>query len=160
MPSILVAEPVLPQEFVLPAGCLSVMTELEMYTGDLPAEHGTNTTESVLVIEDNRKEPVICRSITLLLAGLWKPHVELGEYVAAGATLGIISSVTGREETEVKANQTGMVLVLRTFCRVAQEEFLAVILEPQSEEDRQIMQEISTHQPQFMHSVSLKQLID
>ncbi|MCA9039916.1 MAG: succinylglutamate desuccinylase/aspartoacylase family protein [Planctomycetaceae bacterium] len=143
-------------------GCLNILQELNLLQGDLPTiDHGTAKEHVQLTIEDDREGAGHMQvNHPAPIGGLWKPEVELGHFVQEGDCLGRISSPTGEQGTEIFANQTGMVLVLRTYCRVDKEEFLAVILEPSSAQESEIMREISTHQPRFMHSVSLKQLID
>ncbi|QDU81120.1 Succinylglutamate desuccinylase / Aspartoacylase family protein [Polystyrenella longa] len=143
-------------------GCLNVLHELQLLEGDAPRlDPGTSREFVQLTIEDDREQAGHMQiNHPASRAGLWTPEVELGSYVEKGERLGTIASADGKQQSEVVANQTGLVLVLRTFCYVAQEEFLAVILEPPTEEAGSMMQQISKHQPLFMHSVSLNQLLD
>jgi hypothetical protein len=63
------------------------------------------------------------------LTGYFEPAVQLGEHISAGAPLGTVSDLLGEKQEVVPAEQTGLVLVLKTFPRVEQEDALAVILE-------------------------------
>lgn len=144
-------------------GCLQVMQHLEMLDSDfaIPQFPSALENEVTLIIEDNRPESghmQICHPAPQ--AGFFAPSVELGQFVETGDLLGTVSDVLGDKELSVNANQTGMVLVLRTFCRVEQNEALAVILEPRTESDRLKMLEISKRQPELTVPLRLNQLLD
>jgi predicted deacylase len=70
-------------------------------------------------------------------SGFFEAAVRPGETVAIGQPLGTIRDVLGQQTSVVPALQPGIVLVLRTFSRVAQGESLAVILETERNADAQ-----------------------
>ncbi|MAT15830.1 MAG: succinylglutamate desuccinylase [Planctomyces sp.] len=143
-------------------GCLNVLHELGMLRGEPPRfDPGTASEFVTLTIEDDRENAGHMQvQHPAPMSGLWIPEVELGAFVKTGDRIGTISSPAADVQREIVSSQTGLVLCLRTFCRVDEGEFLAVILEPRSESDVAVMQQISTQQPLFMHSVSLRQLIN
>ncbi len=106
------------------AGCISVMSELGLL--DLPVEQ-----KPILHhIEDDRKESGHLQLQNHApVAGFFEPAVQLMERVEIGDPLGTICSVGGDESTTVAADQTGLIIGLRTLPYVEKEEWLAVILE-------------------------------
>lgn len=105
-------------------GCLSVLSELGML--DVPVEQ-----KPILYhIEDDREESGHLQLQNHApVEGFFEPAVELMDQVQVGDELGSICSVMGNEETSVIANQTGVILGLRTLPYVEKGEWLAVILE-------------------------------
>ena len=61
-------------------------------------------------------------------AGFFEPCVALGDVVERGETLGHVVDATGSQRLAAVAEQSGRVLLLRSFPRVAREDTLAVIL--------------------------------
>ncbi len=61
------------------------------------------------------------------VTGLFEPAVKLGQGVEAGALLGTVTDATAAHD--VRSQQTGIVLVLRTFSRVIEGESVGVVLE-------------------------------
>ncbi|MFP6619660.1 MAG: M14 family metallopeptidase [Pirellulaceae bacterium] len=105
-------------------GCLNVMQSLEMIDHEPPASRIRH------IVEDRRENSghmQICHRSPL--TGYFEPAVQLGEHISAGAPLGTVSDLLGEKQEVVPAEQTGLVLVLKTFPRVEQEDALAVILE-------------------------------
>ncbi|MDE0734200.1 MAG: M14 family metallopeptidase [Pirellulaceae bacterium] len=105
-------------------GCLNVMESLEMIDHEPPASRIRH------IVEDRRENSghmQICHRSPL--TGYFEPAVQLGEHITAGAPLGTVSDLLGEKREVVSAEQTGLVLVLKTFPRVEQEDALAVILE-------------------------------
>ena len=105
-------------------GCLNVMESLEMIDHEPPASRIRH------IVEDRRENSghmQICHRSPL--TGYFEPAVQLGEHITAGAPLGTVSDLLGEKREVVLAEQTGLVLVLKTFPRVEQEDALAVILE-------------------------------
>ena len=105
-------------------GCLNVMQSLEMIDREPPASRIRH------IVEDRRENSghmQICHRSPL--TGYFEPAVQLGEHITAGAPLGTVSDLLGEKQEIVPAEQTGLVLVLKTFPRVEQEDALAVILE-------------------------------
>ena len=105
-------------------GCLNVMGELAMLDRQPPA------TNSQMVVEDNRPNAGIMQiQNPSPTTGFFEPSVTLGQKVSAGDPLGTITDILGTEVSTVRSQQSGIVLVLRTFSRVLQGETLGVILE-------------------------------
>lgn len=105
-------------------GCLNVMALLEMIDRAVPAGRVKHT------IEDPRPDSghmQVCNPSPV--TGLFEPAVELGQPIRAGELLGTVIDVIGTECREIRAHQTGIVLVLRTYPRVRQGESVGVILE-------------------------------
>jgi predicted deacylase len=106
------------------AGCLNVMALLEMIDAEVPPCRVEHT------IEDPRADSghmQICNPAPL--TGHFEPAVELGQRVAAGELLGTVTDILARSCCEIRAQQSGIVLVLRTFPRVLAGESVGVILE-------------------------------
>ncbi|MDA0657872.1 MAG: succinylglutamate desuccinylase/aspartoacylase family protein [Planctomycetota bacterium] len=106
-------------------GCLQVMSELKM----LP-HIDRQPLQEPLVVEDARPSSghlQICNPAPC--TGYWRRCVELDQQVGRGDKLGTISDVLGDNLLPILAEQTGIVIVLRTYPRVFQGDALAVILE-------------------------------
>jgi predicted deacylase len=105
-------------------GCLNVMAELGML--DRPRPESRIEYE----VEDHRESAGHMQICNLSpMTGFFEPAVEVGQRVAKGDLLGVVCDVLGEQRCEVRSSQTGIVLVLRTFCRVAEGDSLGVILE-------------------------------
>ncbi|WP_417392800.1 succinylglutamate desuccinylase/aspartoacylase family protein [Gimesia sp.] len=105
-------------------GCLSVLEELQMLESSIERK------SPLYHIEDERNQSGHLQlHNNALVAGFFEPAVKLMDRVQAGDALGTISSVLGEQSTTVSANQTGLILGLRTLPYVEQNEWLAVILE-------------------------------
>ena len=65
------------------------------------------------------------------VAGYFETNVKLGDAVRQGDHLGTIYPLDGSAPAVVKATQSGIVLVLRTFPRVHAGESVGVVLEIQ-----------------------------
>src|SRR5690606_26078231 len=108
-------------------GCLNVAAELEMI--DRPR----STVQTRYVVEDARRESGHLQiQHPAPVEGFFESAVVLGQAVAQGETLGVVVDLLGSDCHEVQAAEGGMVLLLRTFPRVALGDTLAVIL-PTSE---------------------------
>ena len=104
-------------------GCWSVMNELGMV--DFQRPHDRNR----YFIEDARPgaghlqirhpSPV---------DGFFEAAVELGDDVEAGESLGEVSDIVGKEHHTILAEESGIVIVLRTFPRVRQGESVGVVM--------------------------------
>lgn len=107
-------------------GCLKVMAEFDILT-----EHP----KSELLgddhcIEDPREQSghmQICHPCPI--SGYFKTAVQLGGKIEAGAPLGRIFPTGGGKPVDVKSNESGRVIVLRTCCSVKKDDALAVVLE-------------------------------
>jgi len=105
-------------------GCLNVMALLGML--DLPAARS----RVEIVIEDPRSNSGhMQRCYPAPADGCFEPNVELGQPIAAGQSLGSVVDPLGEERHEVLAEQTGLIIVLRTLSSVRRGDSLAVILE-------------------------------
>jgi uncharacterized protein len=105
-------------------GCLNVMALLEMIDASVPACRVEHT------VEDPRPDSghmQVCNPSPL--TGFFYPAVELGQRVRAGDLLGTVTDVLGAASCEIRSQQTGLVLVLRTFACVLAGETVGVILE-------------------------------
>lgn len=112
------------------AGCLSVMAELGML--DRPGRESRVR----LTVEDPRPESghlQICNPAPI--TGLYEPAVALGDELRAGDSLGdVVNPLTGERRTVI-SQQSGLVIVLRTFPRVMKGESVGVVLEYPVTED-------------------------
>jgi len=105
-------------------GCLNVMAELDMLDREQPAsrvEHAVNDfRESAGHMQIRNPAPI---------TGFFEPSVQLGGTVNAGEPLGTVSDILGDNVISARSQETGTVIVLRTFSRVFAGDTLAVILE-------------------------------
>jgi predicted deacylase len=114
------------------AGCLNVMGSLGMLDRVQPAS------DVEFEIEDPRPNSGhLQRHHPSPGDGCFEPAVQLGQLVAAGDLVGRLVDPLGRGPRDIRAEQAGRVLVLRTFPAVKQGDSLAVILE--------------THRPSLEH---------
>jgi len=106
------------------AGCLNVMSELGMLNRQQPPSR------IKILVEDSRPDSghMQIRNQSPL-NGLFLPQVELGGFIEAGAPLGTVSDVLGENVVTIAAQETGIVICLRTFSCVHEGDALAVILE-------------------------------
>jgi len=105
-------------------GCLNVMAELGMLEREIPEFNPD------YLIEDPRPNSghmQVCNPSPI--EGYFDPAVQLGQKISAGEPLGTVSDYLGENSIEMVSEQTGIVLVLRTFPRVHKGETVAVILE-------------------------------
>jgi predicted deacylase len=105
-------------------GCLNVMALLDMLERPQPASRIEH------VVEDPRTGSGHMQvQNPAPVTGFFEPHVQLGDRIAAGDSLGAVLDVTGETAVDIPADRSGLVLGLRTFPRVLQGESVAVILE-------------------------------
>lgn len=105
-------------------GCLNVMGVLGMLDRAQPE----NRVEHV--IDDTRPSAgfmQICNPSPI--TGFFEPAVTPGEIVEKGQALGTVCNVLGDDRRVVAAENSGIVLVLRTFPRVREGETLGVVAE-------------------------------
>jgi len=106
------------------AGCLNVMGHLGMIDRDQPASR------IEYVVEDERKNSGYMQiQNPAPFDGFFDPAVSLGQRVAAEETLGTVTDVLGDRVETVRAQQAGIVLTLKTFSRVNQDDGLVVVVE-------------------------------
>jgi predicted deacylase len=107
------------------AGVLRVMDRLGM--GVEPA----GTEAECEVVEDARPDSGHMQiAHPAPLTGFLRWKAELGDRVSAGETLAEIETVDGAERAEVKAGESGRLVVIREFPRVNQGDAVAVIAAP------------------------------
>jgi uncharacterized protein len=105
-------------------GCLNVMGMLDMLDREQPASRVERTVddfrESAGHMQIRNPAPI---------TGFFEPSVQLGDEVKVGEPLGTVSDLLGENVVSVASQETGTVIVLRTFSRVHVGDTLAVILE-------------------------------
>ncbi len=105
-------------------GCLNVMGLLEMIDHDVPPCRVEHT------VEDSRPDSghmQVCNPSPM--TGFFEPAVRLGQRMEAGERIGTVTDALGTTSHEIRAQQAGIVLVLRTFARVLEGESVGVILD-------------------------------
>jgi predicted deacylase len=106
------------------SGCLNVMAALAMLDRTAPI----SAVETV--VEDSRPQSghlQICNPAPM--DGFFEPAVKLGDRVQPGDMLGTVCDSLGRHNMTIQSQQAGIVLMLRSFPRVAAGDSVAVILE-------------------------------
>ncbi|WP_437193153.1 succinylglutamate desuccinylase/aspartoacylase family protein [Planctomicrobium sp. SH527] len=105
-------------------GCLQVMSELGMYAYPAPLNRVTT------IVHDSRSESgVLQKNYPAEVAGLFEPVVRLKDEVKSGDLIGWIHRFDGNDSSPIKANQNGMILLLRAIPSVKHGDCLAVVLE-------------------------------
>ena len=105
-------------------GCLNIVGSLGMIEHEQPASQVSH------VVEDPRENSgylQICHRSPM--TGYFDPAVQLGDHITSGAPLGTVCDAAGKTRKVILAEQTGLVIVLKSFPRIRQDESLAVILE-------------------------------
>ncbi|MBC7966636.1 MAG: succinylglutamate desuccinylase/aspartoacylase family protein [Fuerstia sp.] len=105
-------------------GCLNVMSELGMLDRARPASRIAHVVEDA---QPHAGHMQVCNPSPV--TGYFETHVKLGDAVRQGDALGTIYPLDGSAAAVVKATQSGIVLVLRTFPRVHAGESVGVVLE-------------------------------
>lgn len=134
------------------AGCLNVMTHLGVRernsAQDVPHSNASNVR---WMVEDPRPNSGHMQRCNPAPAdGCFEAEVELGTSVVAGQLLGQVVDPLGTSRHEVRANESGLVLVLRTFPAVKKGDSLAVILDTSyavNSPTAQAPEEISAQRP-------------
>ncbi len=108
------------------AGCLNVMLELGMLDRERP---GSRIAHFVEDDQPNAGHMQVCNPAQV--TGYFETNVKLGDTVRPNDPLGTIYPLDGGTPAVVKATQSGIVLVLRTFPRVHAGESVGVVLEIQ-----------------------------
>lgn len=105
-------------------GCRNVMGILGMIDRALPASRVRQT------VEDSRSETGHMQIQNLSpIEGFYEPAVALGDAIRVGDLLGTVTDTLGDKVVEIRSQQDGIVLVLRTFSRIGAGESCGVILE-------------------------------
>lgn len=105
-------------------GCWNVMGELGMIDFKRPHDH------TRYFVEDARPDAghmQICHPSPV--DGFFEAAVELGDYVEAGESLGEVSDLLGKEHHPILAENSGVMIVLRTFPRVREGESVGVVMD-------------------------------
>lgn len=105
-------------------GCLNVMAEFGMIDRAQPASRIEH------VVEDPRSGSghlQVCNPSPM--DGYFDAAVALGDPIAIGDLLGTVCDPLGGESQEIRAEQAGYLLVLRTFPRVRKGESVGVVME-------------------------------
>jgi predicted deacylase len=105
-------------------GCLNVMAELSMLDSQQPASRVKHVVEND---DPGSGHMQVCNPSPE--TGLFEARVKLGDHVNAGQTIGIVREAFSTEEHAMKADKTGIVIVLRTFPRVRKGESVGVVVE-------------------------------
>ena len=107
-------------------GCIAVMIEFGM----LEKPDDRQPSRNPLTVEDHRPESghmQVCNPSPI--KGLFKPTAQLGQSVESGDLLGIVIDPSTGEEQKVFFDQSGAVIVIRSYPQVDEGDALAVILE-------------------------------
>lgn len=105
-------------------GCRNVLVEMGML-----AAHGKPAFEP-LVVEDPRPNSGHMQiNHPAPMEGFFNCAVRLGQRVRPGDPLGTVTNLLGDRTESVVASQSGLLIVLRTFSRVAAGDSLGVVLE-------------------------------
>jgi predicted deacylase len=105
-------------------GCLNVMGMLGMIERTQPPSRVEH------VVEDDRPDSghmQVCYPSPM--TGFFEPAVGLGDAIKKGDLFGTVADVLGNDVRTVPAEQSGIVLTLRTFTRVLEGDSLGVIVE-------------------------------
>lgn len=105
-------------------GCLNVMSELGMLNRERPASRIDHFVEDA---QPNAGHMQICNPSPA--TGYFETNVKPGDAVRTGDPLGTVFPLDGSPPMHIKAIQSGIVLVLRTFPRVQAGESVGVVLE-------------------------------
>lgn len=105
-------------------GCLNVMTELGMLSRKKPENRIQHVIENP---SPNSGHMQICNPAPC--SGYFQTSLQLGDPIQAGELIGKVFPLDHGEPQPIYATQSGIVLVLRTFPRVLQNESVGVVLE-------------------------------
>ncbi len=105
------------------AGCVNVLIELGMYDGDRAAAPVPQR-----VIEDARDRAGVLQIQHPSPAdGFFAPEVSLGHAVAAGQRIGSVVGLLGEPLAEIRAAETGIVIMLRAWRHVSRGDALVAL---------------------------------
>ena len=105
-------------------GCLNVMAELGMLDRDAPPNRVS------YVVEDTKPgsgHMQVCNPAPC--TGYFHTSLRPGDRIRSGDVMGVVFPLDQTEPMPILAEQSGIVLVLRTFPRVQQDDSIGVILE-------------------------------
>ena len=105
-------------------GCLNVMACLKMIDRDQP------DTRIEYVVEDERENAGYMQiQNPSPIEGFFEPAVMLGQRVEPGDLIGTVCDVLGDRVETVRAMQAGIILSIKTFSHLNQDDGLAVVLD-------------------------------
>jgi predicted deacylase len=105
-------------------GCLNVMSELTMLERTRAISLVKHRVENHQPASGHMQ---VCNPSPV--TGFFAPQVKLGDIIEAGDVLGSVHPMDGGAPVNMRSNQTGIVLVLRTFPRVHAGESVGVIMD-------------------------------
>ena len=105
-------------------GCLNVMGDLGMLERTRSVDLVTHVVETA---KPNSGHMQVCNPAPV--TGYFESRVKLGQSIARGELLGVVFPLDGGVPVPVTANESGLVIVLRTFPRVRVGESVGVVLE-------------------------------
>lgn len=105
-------------------GCLRVLADLGIINTAPPA----SKTKPLVVEESQAGSGHMQANHPSPCEGYFETAVKLGQSVKTGDLLGYVVDVLGRSSTPIHAKTSGMILMLRTFCRVDADQGLAVVI--------------------------------
>lgn len=105
-------------------GCLNVMAELNMLDRELPTSRVEHLVEDPAPSSGHMQ---VCNPSPV--TGFFEPAVNVGVRIEPGQLIGTVYGIDGHKAHPIESKQTGLVLTLRTFPRVANGESVGVILE-------------------------------
>jgi predicted deacylase len=106
-------------------GCRNVLARLGLTDDQLEPPD-----REPLVVEDPRPNSGFMQiNLPAPCAGFFEPAVGLGQRITRGEPFGTVTDLLGQRRETVPAAQSGRVIVLHTFARVAAGESLGVVLE-------------------------------
>jgi predicted deacylase len=105
-------------------GCMNVIGELDMIERIQPVSRTEH------VVEDDRDNAgVIQVNYPAPFSGYFEPNVKLMDPVKPGDLIGVVTDRLGDRREEIRSVQEGLVLCLRVYNRVLEEESLGAVLE-------------------------------
>jgi len=106
------------------AGCLNVMSSLNMI------DRSPSSPRVGWVVEDTRPQSGHLQiSHCSPIAGIFVTHVDLGQQVDQGQRLGIVIDVDTGNEIEIVAENSGLLLAIRSLALVDREDCLGVVVD-------------------------------
>jgi len=105
-------------------GCLNVLGYLEMI------HRAPETMRIQHIVEDERDNAGYMQiQNPTPLAGFFEPAVRLGQKIKQGQPIGTVTDVLGEKSVDICAEYDGIVLTLKTFCRVDENDSVGVVVD-------------------------------
>jgi predicted deacylase len=106
------------------AGCVNVMTELDMIRGEK-----ANPRQPLIIEDDRPGSGQLQMEHPAPFTGYFETLAALGQNIATGELIGRMVNGLGDKVDDVPSQRTGIVICLTTFPRVTEGDGLAVVLE-------------------------------